>query len=433
MPAGPVKWGSNVALRTHSALRARRATQAQRKPTAPHGVARTRLAALIGGAALIGTVLAATPAMASSISGWSPTVSRVAGADRYATSVQVAEDGFPNSAPVVYVATGTNFPDALSAAAAAAVSGGPLLLTSPTSLPVSVRTEIEALHPTTIKVIGGTSAVSPSVFSDLSSLAPSVVRLSGADRYSTGRAVVEDAFPSGSSQVYIATGQNFPDALSASAAAGSQGDPVVLVNGSASQLDPATTQLLQSLHATSFVIAGGTAAVSGGISEDLSALGSVVRYSGSDRFATSAAIDQAIFPDASHVYLATGDQFPDALSGAALAASQDSPLYVVEPDCLPDATETDLASGGASSVTLIGGTGALTAQVGSLDNCSSIAPPPSAPPSTPPGSGIIRNIVPGAFCPDADYLRTGESASGKYYVCGYKGKDDSGHYHWNTT
>jgi hypothetical protein len=53
------------------------------------------------------------------------------------------------------------------------------------------------------------------------------------------------------------------------------------------------------------------------------------------------------------------------------------------------------------------------------------APPPPAPPAT-------ATIIPGAFCPDSQVGQTGLAANGRTYVCGGKGADANGHYHWNS-
>lgn len=300
-------------------------------------------------------------------SGASPLVTRVSGADRYATSVEIAKKGWPNGAPDVYVATGTNFPDALGAASAAAYQGGPLLLTDPATLPKTVADEIAALDPAEIKVVGGTSAVSDTVMSALKRIAPTQ-RLAGSSRYGTDQSVILDAFGTSASEVYIATGTNYPDALSASAAAGAAGDPVVLVNGSAPSLDPETAAFLQQLGATSFRVAGGPNAVSAGIGSDLAKLGTVTRYAGASRYETSQLISAAEFPSATHVYAATGTGFADALSGASLAGVKRAPLYVVQPTCVPSGDAA--AFGSATAVTLIGGTSALSANVAALGRCS---------------------------------------------------------------
>jgi putative cell wall-binding protein len=62
-----------------------------------------------------------------------------------------------SSTPVVYVATGENFPDALGAAAAAAVQGGPVLLVRNTSIPAATAAELARLSPNVIYVAGGTN------------------------------------------------------------------------------------------------------------------------------------------------------------------------------------------------------------------------------------------------------------------------------------
>lgn len=94
------------------------------------------------------------------------TVTRLAGADRYATSVAISGLQGPG-VPVVYVAAGTNFPDGLSGAAAAGELGGPLLLTMPGGLPTSVAAELARLKPRRVVVLGGLSAVSNTVVAQL--------------------------------------------------------------------------------------------------------------------------------------------------------------------------------------------------------------------------------------------------------------------------
>ncbi len=59
------------------------------------------------------------------------TASREAGADRYATSAAVSAATFAPGVPVVYIASGTGFADALSGSAAAGAGHGPLLLVTP--------------------------------------------------------------------------------------------------------------------------------------------------------------------------------------------------------------------------------------------------------------------------------------------------------------
>ena len=91
-----------------------------------------------------------------------PTVERISGTNRYATAVAVSAQVAPG-VPVVYLASGTGFPDALSGAARAGSLGAPLLLTRPTDLPAVVRAELLRLRPDRVVVLGGEGAVSPQV------------------------------------------------------------------------------------------------------------------------------------------------------------------------------------------------------------------------------------------------------------------------------
>jgi putative cell wall-binding protein len=301
---------------------------------------------------------------------------RIAGSDRYATGVAVSQAGFELGAPVVYVATGAGFADALSAAPAAAHAGGPLLLVQPGGIPQVVRDEIVRLQPSLIVVVGGNGAVSDGVFGELTKLAPSVRRDSGADRYETSRVVTERAFGGGADVevAYIATGSDFPDALSAGAVAGAYDVPVVLVPGLGTSVDKPTEALFENLGVYMTGIAGGEGAVSKGVENHLGALlgpENVVRFSGADRYATSVALNEGVFEWATGGFLATGTGFADALSGAALAGYLPLPLWVVPNTCVFQSVVTQGTQLGVTDYYLLGGPGALGAGVEELYICGS--------------------------------------------------------------
>ncbi|GAA2238615.1 cell wall-binding repeat-containing protein [Herbiconiux moechotypicola] len=298
---------------------------------------------------------------------------RVTGADRYEVAVNVSARAYPSGAYTVFVATGANYPDALSAGPAAAMLNAPLLLTPSDGLPGLVRTEIERLQPGRIVVVGGPNSVSGAVVDDLKSIQANTVRIDGADRFEVSRALSEFAFGPSSQTAYVATGTNFPDALSAGAAAASAYGPVLLVNGGASSLDSATVATLTSLGVKNIVIAGGPNSVSPGIEASLgsvSGVTSVVRDGGTDRYAASAAINTRAFPTAGRAFLATGLKFPDALAGSAWAGAIGAPLYVVTSECVPQATLAAMSAQGVTHVTLLGGPATLTTSVESLTPCA---------------------------------------------------------------
>jgi putative cell wall-binding protein len=288
-----------------------------------------------------------------------PISERLAGADRYETAVAVSQAEYPDTAPVVYLASGVNFPDALAAGPAAALQQGPLLLTRPDRLPDTISQEIARLKPAKIVIVGGTGSISSKVETTLKSLSQAVKRVGGADRYETSRLLVEATFDQPIATVYLATGRDFPDALSAGAAATKESGAVILVNGTAQNLDTATTALLGKLKPTKIVVVGGTGAVSNGIAVRAKTLAaSVVRVAGDNRYDTSAAL-AGVWDSASHAYVASGNAFPDALVGSALAGKHAEPLYVINPGCQTSATATSLKDHGTKDVTVIGGVSAV--------------------------------------------------------------------------
>ncbi len=326
-------------------------------------------------------------------------VTRLAGDDRYATAIQVSRQYAPN-VPAVFVATGTNFPDALSAAAAASLIGGPLLLTPSATLPAAVANEINRLRPAKIYVLSGTGAVSAQTFNALRSIAPTT-RLGKADRYTTGLHIVDSLFRTADT-AFIATGRSFPDALAATGAAGAIGAPVILVDGARSSVPSAVVKSLQRLGVSKVVIAGGPGAVSSGIQNQLARAYSVTRSGGSDRYETAALVNSRFFPAGASdtAFLATGLNFPDALAGAALAGTVGAPLFVTAPTCVPASVRPTIAGFRASKTLVLGGTSVVSNAAAKNTGCLASAVP------TVSGTTKVHNTLtarPGAWTAGTSY------------------------------
>jgi len=321
--------------------------------------------ATLGALALTAVSLAAAPTAAHAVSS-----DRHGGADRYATSAAVAAAAYPGHASTVWVASGANFPDALSAGAAAAKQAAPLLLTAPGSLPAAISSEISKLAPTKIVIAGGIGAVSTAVGDALRKIAP-VTRVSGADRYATSIAIAKYAFTtSGSAYAYAASGADYPDALSSAGAAASRKAPVLLVPGGAASAPAAVTAELAALKTTRLWAVGGSAVLSDGVVRGLAANGrTVTRAAGADRYATSAAVAATgVFAKANGAVIASGQAFPDALVASTYARGT-RPVLLAQKICVPAATHA--AEAGYASRHLIGGTGALWSTVAADTTCTS--------------------------------------------------------------
>lgn len=324
---------------------------------------------------------------------------RLSGDDRYQTAIKISESAFPcgspnpsmcspGQVPVVYIANGLNFPDALSAGPAATLEGGPLLLTNGSSISNAVANELNRLKPTTIVIVGGTGVVSPSAeaalapFASAPNPADKVVRLGGSTRYETSRLIAQRLLTKGlisaGTELWVATGTDYPDALSAGAAAAGAGVPILLVFGPAASLDTPTRNFIQdTLAASKVYIAGGTGVVSVGIQNQLGTLvggsANVQRAGGDNRFATSLQINQLAFPAAAPhapaVYLTFGFNFPDALAGGVLAGTVGGPLYITQTPCVTSGIVDHIIAVDPNRVVVFGGTAIVSNNARDLRRC----------------------------------------------------------------
>jgi type VII secretion-associated serine protease mycosin len=288
------------------------------------------------------------------------TAPRVAGDDRFATAVALSKSTFPSGVPVAYVATGINFPDALAGAPAARTLGGPILLAEKWALPDVTKAELARLKPGRIVVLGGLNAVAEQVLAALDPYTSgSVTRVAGADRYATAAQISASAFTT-ASVVYVATGENYPDALAAGSVAASVGAPLLLVR--AGSIPDPTLAELKRLDPDRIVIVGSTGAVGGGVAAALAAQGTVTRISGSDRYASSAALSAASFAadGPGTVYVATGKAFPDGLTAGPVAGTRKGPLLLVPGTSLPSSVAAELLRLNPTNIVIVGGPQAIT-------------------------------------------------------------------------
>jgi len=183
-----------------------------------------------------------------------------------------------------------------------------------------------------------------------------VRRLGGADRYQVSSLIADTSF--GSAQtVIIASGETFPDALSASGLAGCYNAPLLLVQRSS--VPSAISSRIRALGAKKAIVCGGPATVSDGVVSTLRAKGlAVERIGGIDRYQTATMIARriaGITGGGGTVYVARGDAYPDALSLSPLAYVQKAPILLTEPRSLNSRTRSELSTGGYRSSRIAGG------------------------------------------------------------------------------
>ena len=302
-----------------------------------------------------------------------PGLERVGGADRLRTACALAARRFTplettlpqfpdpyadpwaprTQARTLVLANDSSYADSLSAGPLAASLDAPLLLNHGTGL----DTGCTLIAPgATVYIVGGEGVVSRAAESTLRGQGVTTVRIGGTDRYATAVAVARaiDALrPAGTAQqVFLASGTDFPDALSAGAPAGAASGAVLLTRGP--RMAPATAAYLAGRSSTTVYAVGGDAARA----VTLPAGNEIV---GANRYETATLVADRFFPEPATAAFASGATYPDALSAAAFGGHAGAPVLMMARAALPDVVagyvrrHRDTLRGSV----LLGGTGAV--------------------------------------------------------------------------
>ncbi|EGW40710.1 cell wall-binding repeat-containing protein [Desulfosporosinus sp. OT] len=298
-----------------------------------------------------------------------PYLSRVSGNDAVNTAAEIAKEGWPNGSSTVILATVINFPDALAAATLAHQFDAPILLTNSKTLDPAIQAEIKQLNPTKIIIVGGKAVVSETIEDSLKQKYSDVTRLAGWDQYETAAKIADYYYsvnPDAPKKVVIANGDNFPDALSISSWAAYNHIPILLTKNN--QLPNSTSTALQQHDIADAILVGGRAVINDEVANAITTTvsthwdsndenRSLVRYWGMDQYETSVAVARGLRTDITALVIATGENFPDALAGSALAARTGSPIILVDKQLTKASVMNFLAdnSGQIRRIYLLGG------------------------------------------------------------------------------
>lgn len=285
-------------------------------------------------------------------------VQRISGDDRHETSVEISKSGWSLSENAV-LATGLDFPDALCAAPLAKNLNAPILLTDSFKLDTLVEKELIRLKVKNIYIIGGYGAISGEVENKIKGMGIQSFRIYGSTRYDTSIEIanfISSKFGT-TGEIAVATGENFPDALSIAPVSAARNIPILLAQPGV--LSEALKKYIKDNKISRSYVIGGAAAVSDATFIELPG---PERIKGSDRYSTNTAVLNRFSKelDFTTTYLATGRDFPDALSGSALAVKSLSPIVLTER--APEQVTSDFLTGKLSSINkliIIGGEGAV--------------------------------------------------------------------------
>ena len=293
----------------------------------------------------------------------------LAGSNRYETAALIAREAYPDGALGAIVATGKDFPDALGAASLAGMLDYPILLTEQGNLPQATHDALASLDVNEVIVVGGPGAVSDKVFRQLQDLLGEdmVERVAGNDRYKTAEAVYDAGCARGmwGTTAIIATGKNYPDALSISGYAFAQKAPIFLCDPNKGLSEETKDALLWGGF-SQVIVVGGAGVVKPEVAKWVEENLGIVpeRLAGDDRYQTSRAIGGFVLANggtADGACIATGSNFPDALAGGVLVGRIGTILLLADPGA-PKLVALDALSTSGDDVDhiyFLGGTGAV--------------------------------------------------------------------------
>lgn len=295
-------------------------------------------------------------------------VLRVAGADRYATAALIATE-LTDSPEIVYLASGEVFADALAArpwpaSAPADIMGdqlwpqghdagmaAPVLLTKSNHLPNATAAALAELQPDVIRIVGGTDTISDSVAAQVAAFGD-VERYAGDNRYEVA-AGIASMFPADAPVAFVVTGETYADALTGGAVAGRAHAPILLTKSG--HLPQATRAALADLAPQAVVVLGGTDSVSEtvlGQIEDI--VPNTSRLAGADRY-EMAGILAAQYERDTSPFVVSGENWPDALAGSAVASAHGVPLVLTKATDVPLSSQIALDYLSPQELVVLGG------------------------------------------------------------------------------
>lgn len=298
--------------------------------------------------------------------------------DRYSTAAAISRSSFPTegAAAVAVLVNGADekFADALTSSALGGTAGGPVLLTSAKTLPATTRDELARLRPKTLYVVGGKASVSTAVVDQAYKACgyTNVIRLGGADRYAVAAAValeIAKLSPATSHSAMIASGEKWPDSAIGAVAAAISHRPLLLVSGSS--VPPATAAAIKTLGVTQTAVFGGEVTLPNKVISAVCAL--TGESAPAKRFGMGGTrYDEAVAAASwcvsefgasmSTVYVASGEVFPDSVTGGVLAARQRCTLVLTSGKTPAKATFNWMNAnrGSINDVVILGGTGSIS-------------------------------------------------------------------------
>jgi putative cell wall-binding protein/uncharacterized protein YlbG (UPF0298 family) len=274
----------------------------------------------------------------------------------------VSIDGKNINGKFVVLARSDAFPDSLAASPLASKLGSPILLSKKSGLSKSVLDELNRLSANHVLIIGGENALPEAIVDQLKSEGIATTRIAGDNRYETATEIAKIVANEKTTEAFIVSGENFPDALSISSFASRFESPVLFTKSDS--LPDDTKAYLNELSPQKAYVIGGETVIGKSVLSEIPSLDSE-RIGGEDRFDTNfkVLLRFGIEEESDGIYFATGLKFPDALTGGAAASRSGQSIIIVHPDRENEALNKSilyLNNQGVNKYRILGGPAAIS-------------------------------------------------------------------------
>lgn len=262
---------------------------------------------------------------------------RLSGSTRIDTAIEIAKAAFTGTIRSAVLTTADNYPDALTGSVLAYKLNGPILLVGSSAEDQEKVMEYlkSSLEPGgTVYILGGPAVVSRDIEDKLADAGiKQQIRIYGADRYETAVNIVKQLEVKKGTPVVLVSGEDFPDALSISSIAAKSQYPVlpVLKDG----MNDVVKEEIASISPKKVYIIGLQGAISSRVEDKVARITgldseNIIRIGSTDRYETALKVAQYFDYDSNTVCIATGKDFPDALTGSIFAAIYKAPIILAD-------------------------------------------------------------------------------------------------------
>ena len=280
---------------------------------------------------------------------------RISGKNRQLTAVEVSKRLY-KQADTIVLTSSSEMIDSLTSSPLAIAANGPTLFVEKDTILQEVLAEINRLQPKKVIIAGGDSVVSEKVVKQIEAKGVEVERTAGENRYQTAVKIGEQIRRNSTNKtdIILANGNNFIDALTAGSLAAKMNIPILLTGDSS--LNSITEKVIKEWGIKNVIVAGGDSQVSNGIISKLQSDGlKVERIAGKTRTETALKLAERVNPNPEKVIFANGRTYADALVASHLSKRENAPIVLIDKENVPVSVKEYLRENKIKDSIILGG------------------------------------------------------------------------------